>query len=162
VEKHEDERGFFARAFCQKEFSELGLEPRFVQCNISYNKKKGTLKGMHYQAHPHEEAKLVRCSSGAIYDVVIDLRKDSSTFKEYFSIELAADSYTMLYVPKGFAHGFITLADDTEVFYQMSEFYEPTAARGLRWNDPAFGINWPIDVSSISEKDKTYSDFIDK
>ncbi len=152
----EDERGFFARTFCAREFEMHGLNPRLVQCNISYNKKKGTLRGMHYQAAPHAEAKLVRCTRGAIYDVIIDLRPESSTYKEWVAVELTADSYRLLCIPEGFAHGFQTLEDDTEVSYQMSEFYHPENSRGIRWNDPVFGIVWPDDQPFISRKDDEY------
>ncbi|MDQ7788253.1 MAG: dTDP-4-dehydrorhamnose 3,5-epimerase [Thermodesulfovibrionales bacterium] len=166
LEKFEDDRGFFARTFCRREFESHGLNPNVVQCNISYNKKKGTLRGMHYQAGPYKEAKLVSCIRGAIYDVLIDLRSDSPTYRQWLSVELTARCsplaahYKMLYISEGFAHGFLTLMDDTEVFYQMSEFYIPEYARGIRWNDPLFHITWPIDVAVISEKDKTFPDFI--
>ncbi len=155
----EDERGFFARTWCHREFEAHGLNPRLVQCSISFNKKRGTLRGMHYQVKPYQEAKLVRCCRGAIYDVIIDLRPDSLTFKRWQAFELTADSRRMLYVPEGFAHGFQTLEDKTEVFYQMSEFYAPECARGLRWNDPAFGIRWPSGDLIISERDRSYPDF---
>lgn len=155
----EDERGFFARSFCQKEFKEHGLNPCIVQCNISYNKKKGTLRGMHYQVAPHEEAKLVSCIRGAIYDIIIDLRPNSPTFKQWIAVELTADNRRMLYIPEGFAHGFQTLEDNTEVFYQMFEFYHPEASRGVRWNDSAFRIVWPNDIIVISDKDREYPDF---
>jgi len=158
-EKLEDERGFFCRAWCKREFEAQGLNTNFVQCNISFNKKRGTLRGMHHQAPPHEEAKLVRCTMGAIYDVIIDLRPDSQTFKQWISVELTAENRKMIYIPEGFAHGSITIEDDTEVFYQMSEFYTPECARGVRWNDPAFGIVWPGDVTLISERDNQYPDF---
>jgi dTDP-4-dehydrorhamnose 3,5-epimerase len=156
----EDERGFFARTFDQKEFKAHGLNPWVVQCNISFNKKKGTLRGMHYQIAPYQEAKLVCCTKAAVYDVIIDLRKDSSTFKQWVAVELTAENRHMLYIPEGFAHGFQTLKDDTEVFYQMSEFYHPESAMGVRWNDPAFGIVWPDDIRVISDKDQQYPDFI--
>jgi len=159
-ERLEDERGFFARTWCQREFEEHGLHPAFVQCNVSYNKSKGTLRGMHYQAAPHEEAKLVRCTMGAIYDVIIDIRRDSETFKQWLSVELTAENRKMLYVPNGLAHGFMTLTDNTEVFYQMSEFYMPEYARGVRWNDPAFKINWHGEVTVIADKDRRYADFV--
>jgi dTDP-4-dehydrorhamnose 3,5-epimerase len=169
-ERVEDGRGFFARTFCRKEFESHGLNPHFVQCNISYNKKKGTLRGMHYQAAPYEEAKLVSCISGVLYDVIIDLRQDSPTYCQWIAVELTARSsayssqltinHKMLYIPEGFAHGFMTLMDNTEVFYQMSEFYMPEYARGVRWNDPAFNIHWPIDVVVISDRDKQYPDFL--
>lgn len=153
----EDERGFFARTYCAREFEAHGLNPRFVQCNISYNKKKGTLRGMHYQAAPYAEAKLVRCTRGAIYDVIIDFRPESPTYKAWVTVELTADNHLMLYVPESFAHGFQTLADDTEVFYQMSEYYHPESARGARWDDPAFGIVWPETTGrSISIRDRHY------
>jgi dTDP-4-dehydrorhamnose 3,5-epimerase len=157
----EDERGWFARTFCQKEFEDHGLNPRLVQCNVSYNRKKGTLRGMHYQSTPHCEAKLVTCVAGSIYDVVIDLRPGSPTYCQWQSIELNA-SYPrmMLYIPENFAHGFQTLADGTEVVYQMSEFYHPDSARGLRWNDPVFKIQWPAAKRIVSEKDQSYADFV--
>ncbi len=158
-EQVEDERGFFARAWCQREFEARGLNPRLVQCSISSNKKKGTLRGMHYQVKPHQEAKLVRCTMGAIYDVIIDIRPDSPTFKRWLALELTAGNRRMLYVPEGFAHGFQTLEDNTEVFYQMSEFYAPECARGVRWNDPAFAIRWPAGGQIISERDQKYPDF---
>ena len=144
-ERLADERGFFARMWCQREFIAHGLNPDLVQCNISFNTNKGTLRGMHHQAAPHEEAKLVRCTMGAIYDVIIDLRPDSPTYKAWLAVELTAPNRKMLYVPEGFSHGFMTLADNTEVFYQMSEFYSPECASGIRWNDPQFGIVWPED-----------------
>lgn len=155
-ERLEDERGFFARTFCQREFEKHGLNFRIVQCNISHNKKKGTLRGMHYQVAPYEEAKLVSCIRGAIYDVIVDLRPDSSTYCQWFAVELSAENYKILYVPKCFAHGFQTLEEDTEVFYQMSEFYHPECALSVRWDDQAFGIEWPLKVEIISEKDKNY------
>ncbi|CAD5935875.1 MAG: dTDP-4-dehydrorhamnose 3,5-epimerase [Planktothrix agardhii KL2] len=155
-----DERGFFARSWCQKEFTERGLNPNLVQCNISFNLKKGTLRGMHYQAKPHEEAKLVRCTMGAIYDVIVDIRPESPTFKQWVAVELTAENRKMLYIPEGMAHGFQTLVDNTEVFYQMSEFYHPESATGVRWDDPIFRIIW-LETSSmiISEKDKSYPNF---
>jgi len=160
LEKLEDERGFFARAWCQREFEAQGLVSRFVQCNVSYNKKKGTLRGMHYQVAPYEEVKLVRCTRGAIYDVIIDLRPDSPTYTQWLGVELTADNYRMLYVPEGCAHGYQTLTDNAEVFYQVSQFYAPQCERGVRWNDPAFNIQWPIDHPIIlSEKDQRWPDF---
>jgi dTDP-4-dehydrorhamnose 3,5-epimerase len=156
VEPREDERGFFARSWCEEEFQKHGLNPRLVQCNISFNKKCGTLRGMHYQIAPFAEAKVVRCTMGAIYDVIVDLRPDSATFKQWLAVELTADNHRALYIPEDFAHGFQTLADNVEVFYQMSEFYHPECARGARWNDPAFGIEWPVAESVISEKDQTF------
>ena len=154
-----DERGFFARSWCQREFEAHGLNPRLVQCSLSFNRCKGTLRGLHFQALPSEEAKLVRCTRGAIYDVVLDLRLASPTFLQHFELILSAENRRGLYVPEGCAHGFQTLLDDTEVFYQMSEFYDPAAARGVRWDDPAFGIRWPHPVAVISERDRTYPDF---
>ncbi len=156
----EDERGFFARTWCREEFEAHGISARLVQCNISFNRKKGILRGMHYQVAPHEEAKLVRCTMGAIYDCIIDLRIDSPTFKQWEAVELTAGNRRMLYIPEGFAHGFQTLEDDTEVFYQMSEFHHPECARGIRWDDPAFGITWPEGEPVVSERDQQYSDFI--
>lgn len=159
-ERLEDERGFFARTWCQKEFQEHGLNSRLRQCNISYNKKKGTLRGMHYQVAPHEEAKLIRCTQGAIYDVIVDLRRDLPTFMHYAAVILTEDNRKALYVPEGLAHGFQTLTDDTEVLYQMSEFYAPECSRGVRWDDPAFVIEWPPANRTISERDRSYPDFI--
>lgn len=159
VERFEDERGFFARTWSQREFAAHGLNPRLVECNISFNKKKGTLRGMHYQAAPHGQAKLVRCTAGAIYDVIIDLRRESPTFKQWVAVELTAHNRLMLYIPEEFAHGFQTLSDDTEVLYQMSEFYAPESARGVRWDDPAFGIEWPPDERTIIARDQQYPDF---
>ena len=158
-ERIDDERGFFARTWCQREFQMHGLAPRWAQCNLSFSKKAGTLRGMHFQAPPHSEAKLVRCTRGAIHDVIVDLRAGSPTFTHYFGTDLTAENRRMLYVPEGFAHGFLTLEDKTEVFYQMSAFYEPAFARGVRWNDPHFGIHWPGEVRVISEKDRSYPDF---
>ena len=159
-ERLEDERGFFARTWCQKEFQEHGLNPRLSQCNISYNKKKGTLRGIHYQIAPFEEAKLIRCTQGAIHDVIIDLRSDSPTFMQYTAVVLTADNHKALYVPEGLAHGFQTLTDATEVLYQMSEFYAPECSRGVRWDDPAFAIDWPDAPRIISERDRSYPDFV--
>jgi dTDP-4-dehydrorhamnose 3,5-epimerase len=160
LEKLADERGFFARTWCEREFLKHGLNPRLVQCSTSFNAQKGTLRGVHYQAAPYEEAKLVRCTRGSIYDVIIDLRPASATFTKHFGTILDPHQGKMLYIPEGFAHGFLTLEDDTEVFYQMSEFYEPSSARGVRWNDPAFGIEWPASVSVISDRDRDYPDFV--
>ncbi len=159
LEKLEDERGFFARSWCQREFEQRGLNPRLVQCNISFNHKKGTLRGMHYQIAPHGEAKLVRCTSGAIYDVAVDLRPASPTRKQWLAVELTADNGRALYIPEGFAHGFQTVADNTEVLYQMSEFHHPQSARGFRWNDPAIGLVWPEDQRRISKQDMGYPDY---
>jgi dTDP-4-dehydrorhamnose 3,5-epimerase len=158
-ERRQDERGFFARAWCQQEAEAHGINPRVVQCNVSFNRTRGTLRGMHYQAAPYAEAKLVRCTMGAVHDVIIDLRPDSPTFKRHLAVVLTAENRTMLYVPEGFAHGFETLEDNTELFYQMSEFYVPSHARGVRWNDPAFGIPWPLPPRSITERDASYPDF---
>lgn len=154
-----DQRGFFARTFCRKEFEAHGINAHVEQCNISFNKRKGTLRGMHFQVAPFAEAKLVRCTAGSIYDVIIDLRPSSSTFKRYFAVELSAENRTMLFIPEGFAHGFQTLQDDTEVLYQMAQSFSAEHARGVRWNDPAFGIKWPKDERIIIERDKNYPDF---
>jgi dTDP-4-dehydrorhamnose 3,5-epimerase len=154
-----DERGFFARTWCAREFADQGLKDVLVQCSISFNRGKGTVRGLHYQMAPREEAKLIRCAAGAIYDVVVDLRPDSPTYLKHFAVELTQDNRKMLYLPEGCAHGFQTLTDDTEVVYQMSEFYSPECSAGYRWNDPAFGIEWPLDVSVISERDASYPDF---
>lgn len=151
-----DERGFFARSWCRDEFARHGLNPALAQCDVSYNKKRGTLRGMHYQAEPHPEAKLVRCTMGAIYDVLLDLRRNSPAFRRWAAYELSAANRRMVYIPEGVAHGFQTLADDSEVFYQMSEIYHPECARGVRWDDPAHGIAWPLHVSAISDKDRSY------
>jgi dTDP-4-dehydrorhamnose 3,5-epimerase len=159
VEKREDHRGFFARAWCQREFEEHHLVPRVVQANISFNKQKGTLRGMHYQLAPYAETKLVRCVRGALYDVIIDLRPDSSTYMQWLGVELTAEDYKMLFVPEGFAHGFQTLVDNTEATYQVSQFYTPGAEGGVRYDDPAFGIEWPIDVQVISDKDRSWPNY---
>lgn len=159
LQKIEDERGFFARGFCQEEFKKRGLDYNITQCNTSYNKNKGTLRGMHYQISPYEEAKLISCMKGSIYDVIIDLRKDSITYCKWISVELSADNYRMLYVPKGFAHGFQTLMDDSIVFYQMTEYYHPESARGISWDDPRFKIKWPINKIIISARDKSHKPF---
>lgn len=156
MEPREDERGFFARSWCADEFRDHGLNTNLAQCNISFNKKRGTLRGMHYQAEPYEEAKLVRCTMGAIYDVILDLRVASPTYKKRFSVELTAVNRRALYVPKGFAHGFQTLVDDTEVLYQMSEFFHPECERGVKWDDPAFEVEWPIKEIIMSQKDLQY------
>ncbi|HEX2111114.1 MAG TPA: dTDP-4-dehydrorhamnose 3,5-epimerase [Gaiellaceae bacterium] len=162
LERREDERGFFARAWCANEFADAGLSTRLVQCNVSFNRYRGTLRGMHYQVAPHAEVKLVRCTRGAIYDVIIDLRPESPTYKQWEGFELSAGNGRALYVPEGFAHGYQTLTDEVETFYQVSEFYAPGAERGVRWNDPAFGVEWPLpDDPIMSEKDKTWPDFVD-
>jgi dTDP-4-dehydrorhamnose 3,5-epimerase len=159
VQPIRDDRGFFARSWCQAEFEDHGLNSKLVQCNISFNSQKGTLRGMHYQDAPEREAKLVRCTAGSVYDVVVDLRAQSPTFKHWVAVVLSADRHNMIYVPEGCAHGFLTLADKTEVSYQMSEFYNPALARGVRWDDPAFGIEWPHPPMVISDRDRTYPDF---
>lgn len=155
----EDDRGFFARSWCKDEFYKHKLNTKLIQCNISFNKLKGTLRGMHFQVKPYEEAKLVRCTRGAIYDVIIDMRTSSRTFLKWVGIELTEDNRRALYIPEGFAHGFQTLEDNSEVFYQMSEEYHPECARGIRWNDPEFNIKWPLDVSKISYKDESFKNF---
>ena len=154
-----DERGFFARSWCQREFEGQGLNPVTAQCNISFNEKKGTLRGLHFQAEPYPEAKLVRCTQGSIYDVAVDLRPASPAYRHWLGITLTAAQRNMLYIPEGLAHGFLTLQENTEVFYQMSEFYDPASARGVRWNDPAFGIDWPSEPQVISSRDRDYPDF---
>jgi dTDP-4-dehydrorhamnose 3,5-epimerase len=159
LESKSDERGFFARSWCRNEFERHGLNPRLAQCNVSFNTRKGTLRGIHYQATPHEEAKLVRCTRGAAYDVVVDLRPGSPTFKQWIGVILTGAERNMIYVPEGCGHGFLTLQDETEVFYQISEFYDPESARGVRWDDREFGIAWPVPVASISERDRTFPDF---
>ena len=159
LERREDERGFFARTWCEQEFAAHGAPPRWVQCSTSFNRRRGTLRGMHYQAAPHEEVKLVRCIRGAIYDVLLDLRPDSPTFRGWAAAELTAENRTQLFVPAGVAHGFQTLEDESEVFYQISEFYRPESARGVRWDDPAFGIPWPLGPRFISERDQQYADW---
>lgn len=160
-ERFKDERGFFARTWCQREFAQHGLNHNLVQCNISFNRYQGTLRGMHYQREPYAEAKLVRCTAGAIYDVIIDLRPASATFKSWTGVELTARSRLALYVPEGFAHGFQTLEDESEVLYQMSEFYQPDYAAGVRWNDPVFDIAWPYSENLImSTKDASYNNFV--
>jgi len=153
-----DERGFFARAWCEKEFADKNLTSRMLQANTSYSKDKGTLRGLHYQVSPHEEAKLMRCIKGAIFDVAVDLRPESKTYKKWFGIELTESNRKMLFIPEGFAHGYQTLVENTEAFYMSSAFYAPEAERGLRWNDPAIGINWPItDELNITEKDLSWA-----
>src|SRR5579863_4936740 len=159
IERKTDERGFFARSWCQKEFEGNNLSSKIVQCSISFNTKAGTLRGMHYQAKPHPEAKLVRCTAGSIYDVVLDLRPNSITFKKWVGVVLTAADRNMIFVPEGCAHGFQTLEDETEVVYQMSEFYCPESTQGVRWDDPAFGILWPRAVEVLSERDRSYPDF---
>jgi dTDP-4-dehydrorhamnose 3,5-epimerase len=159
LEPREDERGFFARAFCQNELAAKGLETQIVQANMSYNFKRGTLRGMHYQVPPHAEVKMVRCIAGAIYDVIVDLRPDSPTRLKWHGVELSAANRTMLYVPKGFGHGYQALTDDTEVLYMVTEFYTSGAERGMRWDDPAIGIRWPIPNPILSPKDAAHPDY---
>ena len=158
-ERMADRRGFFARTYCREELEERGLDPTVVQCNISVNKERGTVRGMHWQAAPWEEVKMVRCTYGAAWDVILDLRPGSPTYQQSFGVELTQDNRLAIYIPKGIAHGFQALVDGTEVFYQMSEFYHPEVARGVRWDDPAFDINWPLEISVISERDATYPDY---
>lgn len=162
LERHEDDRGFFARAFCRRELEEHGLDPTVAQANVSYNRERGTLRGMHYQVAPSQEAKTVRCVAGALHDVIVDLRQDSATFGRHTAVELTARNRLSLHVPAGFAHGFQTLAPDTEVFYLMSEDYAPEHARGFRHDDPAIGIDWPLPVRVISERDATLPLFADR
>ena len=152
-----DERGSFARSFCRQEFQERGLNPHLEQCSISFNHKKGTLRGMHFQKPPFEEAKIVRCTQGKIFDVIIDLRRKSLSYKQWEGVTLSAENRHQLYIPEGFAHGFQTLEDNTEVFYQISSAFVPGQSSGVRWNDPAFEIPWPLEVSMISSKDQSYS-----
>jgi len=158
-ERIADSRGFFARSYSDEEFEAHGLNPRVAQGNISYNARKGTLRGMHYQRPPMAEAKLVRCTRGAIYDVLVDLRRGSATFGRHFGVRLDDGNRTMLYIPEGCAHGFLTLEDDTEVAYQMSQRYSADHGAGVRWNDPAFGIEWPGEVAVIADRDRDYPDF---
>src|SRR5215472_12246959 len=159
LEPRSDERGFFARTWCQREFESNKLNPKLVQCSVSFNSRKGTLRGMHYQAPPFEETKVVRCTRGAVYDVVVDLRLDSPTYKDWIAVVLTADKRNMVYVPEGCGHGFLTLEDKSEIFYQMSEFHSAESTRGVRWDDPAFRIAWPEKVEVISERDRTYPNF---
>jgi dTDP-4-dehydrorhamnose 3,5-epimerase len=155
----EDERGFFARGFCRKEFADHGMDIDILQTNISYNKYKGTLRGMHLQLAPYGEKKLVRCTRGAIYDVIVDLRSDSETFKQWLGLELTAKNYRMLLVPEGCAHGYLTLEDDTDTTYQVTQYYTGSHETGVRWNDPAFNIEWPVEPKIISERDRNHADF---
>jgi dTDP-4-dehydrorhamnose 3,5-epimerase len=156
-----DERGFFARAWCEKEFRDAGLNPRVTQINFSYNEKRGTLRGVHWQESPFEEAKLVRCTRGSIFDVAVDVRPGSPTLGQWFGTELSASNRTMLYIPEGFAHGYQILEDETDVLYQTSSPYAPESERGARWDDSAFGIHWPITEGVIlSEKDRSWPDFV--
>jgi dTDP-4-dehydrorhamnose 3,5-epimerase len=157
TEPREDARGFFARVWCRRELEQQGLVSDVAQCSVAFNRRKGTLRGMHYQRPPHAEVKLVRCTRGAVYDVIIDLRPDSETRRQWIGVELTEKNHRTLYVPEGFAHGYVTLQDETELFYQMSEFHVPGAGAGVRWNDPAFGIEWPdADDLIIADKDKAW------
>jgi len=156
LQRIEDERGSFARSYCAREFAAQGLEPLSAQCNLSWNARRGTLRGMHYQADPHREAKLVRCTRGALWDVIVDLRPESPSFRHWHGVELSAANALALYVPPGFAHGFQTLLDDTEVFYQMSAFHDPELGRGVRWDDPAIGIRWPLADPLLSQRDRSF------
>ncbi len=156
VERFSDERGFFGRTFCSQEFANHGLNPNLVQCSTSYNSKKATLRGMHFQAAPFEEAKLVRCTMGAVYDVIVDLRPASPTYRKWVGTELTAENRTALYIPEGFAHGFLTLEDRSELFYQMSQYWSLPHGRGVRWDDPAFAIQWPLQPLVLSPKDAVY------
>ncbi len=159
LEPMQDSRGFFARGWCSREFEQHGLAANIVQANVSFNHSAGTLRGMHYQVAPYEETKIVRCTSGALYDVIVDLRPDSATFGQWYGVELSAENRKMLYVPHGFAHGYQTLADSTEAFYQVSEFYAPGAEQGIRYDDTRFAIEWPLAVQVISEKDASWADY---
>lgn len=160
IEPRGDERGYFARTFCRNELEAHGLDATIVQSNSSYSRDAGTLRGMHYQKAPAEETKLIRCLRGSIFDVIIDLRPDSSTYLQSYGIELTADNLRMLYIPKGFAHGFMTLQDHTEVLYMVGEYYTPNCEDGLRYNDPKFNIEWPVEPSVVSEKDQNWPDFV--
>lgn len=163
IERREDERGFFARTWCKQEFENQGIKGPPVQVNVAFNKHEGTLRGMHYQVSPYEEAKLIRCTRGSIYDVIIDLRPHSPSYKEWFGIKLTEQNHRMLYVPEGFAHGYQTLEPNTEVTYQVSQYYVPNAEQGIRWNDPSFRIEWPVtERRTISRKDQTWPDFVEK
>lgn len=159
AEQIADERGFFARSWARDEFEAHGLKPDLAQCNLSYNHRKGTVRGMHWQAPPHAETKLVRCTQGGIYDVIVDLRPDSPTYLRWIGVELTAENRRALYIPEGCAHGFQTLDDATEVFYMITEYYTPAAARGMRWNDPAINVTWPLAVTVISDRDAHYPPF---
>jgi len=159
LERREDQRGYFARAWCEREFAVHGLETRFVQVNLGHNLRRGTVRGMHFQRAPYAEVKLVRCTRGALYDVIIDLRPESPTYRRWIGVELSAANGRALYVPRGFAHGYQTLEDNTDLMYQTSEFYVAEAARGVRYNDPAFGIAWPLAVSLVSEADANWQEY---
>ena len=160
LQRREDDRGFFARAWCEDELAAHGLDTRVSQCNVSFNERRGTLRGLHYQVAPHAEVKIVRCTRGAIFDVIVDLRPESETYRRWLGVELNEENRRMLYVPEGFAHGYLTLADATETFYQVSVPYAPDAERGARWDDPAFGIDWPQTEGLVmSDKDRAWPDF---
>jgi len=163
LERREDQRGFFARTFCRREFEARGLRSEIAQANASVNNRKGTLRGLHLQVPPSREAKLIHCTRGRIYDVVVDLRKGSPSYKEWFGVELSENNYRQLYVPAGCGHGYLTLADDTAVQYLVTDFYAPELESGVRWNDPAFGIEWPMqpDLSLMKERDRTWPDYED-
>jgi dTDP-4-dehydrorhamnose 3,5-epimerase len=160
TERLTDERGFFSRTWCVEEFSQHGLNPHISQCSISFNQIAGTVRGMHYQASPHSEAKLVRCTSGCIFDVVVDLRPNSETYLKHLGLQLSASDRTALYIPEGMAHGFQTLLDASEIFYQISTPFHPESSRGVRWNDPQLQITWPLPITNISEKDRTFPDLV--
>lgn len=162
IEKREDDRGFFGRAYCQKEFEAHGLPGPLVQTNVSLSLNAGTLRGMHYQFNPYEEGKLVRCVRGSLYDVIIDLRPESPTYKQWIGVELTQDNYRMLFVPERFAHGFITLTDNVEATYQVSQFYAPGSESGIRYNDPQFAIEWPREVTIITDKDNSWPDYTER
>ena len=159
VKKLEDDRGFFGRAWCQQEFEDHGLNANIRQINTSFTHKKGTIRGMHYQIDPYQESKFIRCTRGRIFDVIIDLRPDSETFMQWIGHELSEDNYRMVFVPENFAHGFVTLQDHCEVYYPTTEFYTPGSERGIRYNDPAYNIDWPVEVEVVSEKDMGHADF---
>jgi dTDP-4-dehydrorhamnose 3,5-epimerase len=159
LDRRSDDRGYFARTWCQRELEQAGLNPSLVQSSVSFNVRRHTLRGMHWQAAPNGEVKIVRCTRGAILDVIIDLRPESPTYMQHFGVELSAESGRALYIPEGMAHGFVTLEDSTEVFYQMSEFHDPASARGVRWNDPAFDIQWPVSTPILHPRDAAYPDY---
>jgi len=159
-DRRHDDRGYFARTWCQREFEEMGLNTSLVQCSVSHSLRRQTLRGMHWQAPPHGEVKIVRCTRGVIWDVIIDLRPESPTYMRHVGIELSEESGRALYIPEGMAHGFLTLADNSDVFYQMSEFHQPAFARGVRWNDPAFEIEWPVRIPILHPRDATYPNYI--
>ena len=160
LDRKSDDRGYFARTWCQRELERAGLNASLVQCSVSFNLRRQTLRGMHWQAPPYAEVKIVRCTRGAIWDVIIDLRPESPTYMRHLGVELTADAGHALYVPEGMAHGFVTLADSSEVFYQMSEYHDPASARGVRWNDPAFAITWPVTDPILHPRDAAYPDFV--